>query len=124
MIPVATVIGIIYSRALSHLINQELHLHYAHVDGLAVTDEKMGPALSVTMRRDFCGNTISGLCLLSDAVMRLRHVKDESRYNFTHEILGEEESFFRGITMCDGSAAIPTISKTAVSKGDLLCYDM
>lgn len=63
----------------------------------------------------FCGNIISGLCLLSDAVMRLRHVelkdqvidvlvkrrslyimRDEARYNFTHEILGEEESSFRG----------------------------
>ncbi|XP_063858720.1 alpha-ketoglutarate-dependent dioxygenase alkB homolog 7, mitochondrial-like [Scylla paramamosain] len=63
----------------------------------------------------FCGNIISGLCLLSDAVMRLRHVelkdqvvdvlvkrrslyimRDEARYNFTHEILGEEESFFCG----------------------------
>ncbi|XP_045135841.1 alpha-ketoglutarate-dependent dioxygenase alkB homolog 7, mitochondrial-like isoform X2 [Portunus trituberculatus] len=27
----------------------------------------------------FCGNTISGLCLLSDAVMRLRHVKLEDQ---------------------------------------------
>lgn len=63
----------------------------------------------------FCGNIICGLCLLSDAVMRLRHVelkdqivdvllrrgslyimRDEARYNFSHEVLGEEESFFQG----------------------------
>ncbi|KAG0730377.1 Alpha-ketoglutarate-dependent dioxygenase alkB 7, mitochondrial [Chionoecetes opilio] len=72
----------------------------------------------------FCGNIICGLCLLSDAVMRLRHVdlkdqvvdvllrrgsfyimrqvEDETRYNFTHEVLGEEESFFRGVTVVRG----------------------
>lgn len=63
----------------------------------------------------FCGNIICGLCLLSDAVMRLRHVeqkdqvvdallkrrslyimRDDARYNYTHEVLGEEESFFKG----------------------------
>ncbi|XP_045593421.2 alpha-ketoglutarate-dependent dioxygenase alkB homolog 7, mitochondrial [Procambarus clarkii] len=61
----------------------------------------------------FCGNIICGLCLLSDAVMRLVHVdnkdqvvdillrrrslyvmKDESRYNYTHEVLGEKDSYF------------------------------
>ncbi|CAJ0605159.1 unnamed protein product [Cylicocyclus nassatus] len=64
----------------------------------------------------YCGDVISGLCLLSDAVMRLRHKdrKDElivdmlaprrglyrmgevGRYEFTHETLSNEESFFEG----------------------------
>ncbi|KAB7495774.1 Alpha-ketoglutarate-dependent dioxygenase alkB-like protein 7, mitochondrial, partial [Armadillidium nasatum] len=61
----------------------------------------------------FCGDTISGLCLLSDAVMRLVKdqennqvvdvllprralyiMKDDSRYKYTHEILGKESSYF------------------------------
>lgn len=61
----------------------------------------------------FCGDIISGLCLMSSAVMRLVHcenknqvvdvllprrslyvMKDASRYKFTHAILAEEESYF------------------------------
>ncbi|KAK4323555.1 hypothetical protein Pmani_005752 [Petrolisthes manimaculis] len=61
----------------------------------------------------FCGNIICGVCLLSDAVMRLVNVdhkdqivdvllqrcslyimKDQSRFNYTHEVLGDKESFF------------------------------
>uniref|UniRef100_A0A914ZTX0 Alpha-ketoglutarate-dependent dioxygenase AlkB-like domain-containing protein n=1 Tax=Parascaris univalens TaxID=6257 RepID=A0A914ZTX0_PARUN len=65
---------------------------------------------------DYCGDVISGMCLLSDAVLRLRHKdrKDElivdffvprrclyrmgeyGRYEFTHEVLGKDESFFNG----------------------------
>lgn len=64
----------------------------------------------------FCGNTICGLCLLSDAVMRLVNVedktqvvdimlwrrslylmKDAARYNYTHEVLGEKESHFGSV---------------------------
>jgi len=63
----------------------------------------------------FCGNIIAGLSLLSNSVMRLRHdvqrdfycdvylprlsiyvMKDFARYEFTHEILGEAESQFKG----------------------------
>ncbi|KAK7790223.1 hypothetical protein R5R35_014533 [Gryllus longicercus] len=63
----------------------------------------------------FCGNTIAGLSLLSDSVMRLVHhekkdlkvdallrrrslyiMKGVVRYNFTHEILGNDVSLFRG----------------------------
>ncbi|XP_064105353.1 uncharacterized protein LOC135214864 [Macrobrachium nipponense] len=66
----------------------------------------------------FCGNIISGVCLLSDAVMRLVHVnnkdqvidvmlprralyimRDGSRYNYTHEILEENKSFFGSIAV-------------------------
>jgi len=62
----------------------------------------------------FCGDTIAGLCLLSSCVMRLALEKDgskygdlhlpqrclyimkgQARYNFTHEVLKEEESFFK-----------------------------
>ena len=61
----------------------------------------------------FCGSTIAGLSLLSDSVMRLVHSKDkkkivdvllkrcslyimtgDARYNYTHEILGNDNSKF------------------------------
>ncbi|KAM3925438.1 alpha-ketoglutarate-dependent dioxygenase alkB homolog 7, mitochondrial [Leptodactylus fuscus] len=64
----------------------------------------------------FCGSTIAGICLLSDSVMRLVSVDNPeeradlllprrclyimsgvARYNFTHEILRGEESFFNGV---------------------------
>ncbi|XP_070779856.1 alpha-ketoglutarate-dependent dioxygenase alkB homolog 7, mitochondrial [Enoplosus armatus] len=63
----------------------------------------------------FCGNTIAGLSLLSDSIMRLVKedatnewldlllprrslyiLRDQARYNFTHEILKDEESVFNG----------------------------
>uniref|UniRef100_A0A915Q883 Alpha-ketoglutarate-dependent dioxygenase AlkB-like domain-containing protein n=1 Tax=Setaria digitata TaxID=48799 RepID=A0A915Q883_9BILA len=64
----------------------------------------------------YCGDVITGLSLLSDAVMRLRHKdkKDElivdlflqrrclyrmgefSRYEFYHEVLGKSQSYFMG----------------------------
>ncbi|KAJ9579112.1 hypothetical protein L9F63_024781 [Diploptera punctata] len=63
----------------------------------------------------FCGNTIAGLSLLSDSVMRLNHekekmmyadfllkrrslyiMKDVARYDYNHEILGADISVFRG----------------------------
>ncbi|KAM8973015.1 alpha-ketoglutarate-dependent dioxygenase alkB homolog 7, mitochondrial [Pelodytes ibericus] len=63
----------------------------------------------------FCGGTIAGICLLSSSVMRLiasdnpEHRADvllprrclyvlsgAVRYDFTHEILRDEESFFNG----------------------------
>ncbi|KAM4676228.1 alpha-ketoglutarate-dependent dioxygenase alkB homolog 7, mitochondrial isoform 1-T2 [Discoglossus pictus] len=63
----------------------------------------------------FCGSTIAGICLLSSSVMRLVSVdKNEdradlllprrclyilsgtARYKFTHEILRDEESIFKG----------------------------
>lgn len=64
----------------------------------------------------FCGNTIAGLSLLSDSVMRLVYnnnknlyanvllkrrslyiMKDCARYDYTHEILSNEHSEFNGI---------------------------
>lgn len=63
----------------------------------------------------FCGSTIAGLSLLSDSIMRLvkedaTHewldlllprrslyiLRDQARYNFTHEILKDEDSVFNG----------------------------
>lgn len=63
----------------------------------------------------FCGNTIAGLSLLSSSVMRLVHDKDKNRYadillkrrslyimkdairyEYSHEILPEAESKFKG----------------------------
>ncbi|CAL8120460.1 unnamed protein product [Orchesella dallaii] len=67
----------------------------------------------------FCGNTIAGLSLLSDSIMRLRHdvqkdfycdvflprlslyvMRDFVRYEFTHEILGEKDSTFKDKVIC------------------------
>ncbi|XP_028679324.2 alpha-ketoglutarate-dependent dioxygenase alkB homolog 7, mitochondrial [Erpetoichthys calabaricus] len=64
----------------------------------------------------FCGSTIAGICLLSSSVMRLISEKnptdvvdlllprrclyilrDEARYNYTHEILKDEESYFNDV---------------------------
>ncbi|XP_053194403.1 alpha-ketoglutarate-dependent dioxygenase alkB homolog 7, mitochondrial [Scomber japonicus] len=63
----------------------------------------------------FCGTTIAGLSLLSDSIMRLVKensssewldmllprrslyiLRDQARYDFTHEILKDEESVFNG----------------------------
>lgn len=63
----------------------------------------------------FCGDTIAGLSLLSDSIMRLVKedtpsewldlllsrrslyiLRDQARYKFTHEILKNEESVFNG----------------------------
>uniref|UniRef100_H3D508 AlkB homolog 7 n=1 Tax=Tetraodon nigroviridis TaxID=99883 RepID=H3D508_TETNG len=63
----------------------------------------------------FCGSTIAGINLLSDSVMRLVKendtsqwldlllprrslyiLRDQARYHFTHEILKEEQSVFKG----------------------------
>ncbi|VDN06260.1 unnamed protein product [Thelazia callipaeda] len=64
----------------------------------------------------YCGDVITGVCLLSDAVMRLKHknqtqelildlflqrrslyrIGEISRYEFYHEILGKAESYFMG----------------------------
>ncbi|XP_045469035.1 alpha-ketoglutarate-dependent dioxygenase alkB homolog 7, mitochondrial [Harmonia axyridis] len=62
----------------------------------------------------FCGNTIAGLSLLTDSVMKLVNdknkelyvdvllkrrslyvMKDEARYNYTHEILDNKNSIFK-----------------------------
>ncbi|XP_029914962.1 alpha-ketoglutarate-dependent dioxygenase alkB homolog 7, mitochondrial [Myripristis murdjan] len=64
----------------------------------------------------FCGSTIAGLSLLSDSIMRLVKegapsewldlllprrslyiLRDQARYDFTHEILKDEESVFHGL---------------------------
>ncbi|XP_023153322.1 alpha-ketoglutarate-dependent dioxygenase alkB homolog 7, mitochondrial [Amphiprion ocellaris] len=63
----------------------------------------------------FCGSTIAGLSLLSDSIMRLVKeddssewldlllsrrslyiLRDQARYQYTHEILKDEESVFNG----------------------------
>ncbi|NWY22330.1 ALKB7 dioxygenase, partial [Aphelocoma coerulescens] len=69
----------------------------------------------------FCGCTIAGLSLLSPSVLRLRSLQDPqdwlelllepgslyvlraaARYEFTHEILPDEESFFGGLRVPRG----------------------
>ncbi|KHJ75864.1 hypothetical protein OESDEN_24520, partial [Oesophagostomum dentatum] len=88
------------------------HLSYVHILDLH-KDGVIKPHIDSVR---YCGDIISGLCLLSDAVMRLRHKdrKDEliadmyvprrclyrmgevGRYEFTHETLSNEESYFNG----------------------------
>ncbi|XP_047500701.1 alpha-ketoglutarate-dependent dioxygenase alkB homolog 7, mitochondrial-like isoform X2 [Penaeus chinensis] len=92
--------------------NQDEKLALVHILDLAKTGVIKPHVDSIR----FCGNTICGLCLLSDAVMRLVNVedktqivdimlwrrslylmKDASRYNYTHEVLGEKESYFGSV---------------------------
>uniref|UniRef100_A0A1I7YRV5 2OG-FeII_Oxy_2 domain-containing protein n=1 Tax=Steinernema glaseri TaxID=37863 RepID=A0A1I7YRV5_9BILA len=86
------------------------HLTYVHILDLH-KDGKIKPHIDSVR---YCGDVITGISLLSDAVMRLRH-KDRpdewivdlllkrrslyklsgiGRYDFLHEVLGEEDSFF------------------------------
>ncbi|XP_026313471.1 alpha-ketoglutarate-dependent dioxygenase alkB homolog 7, mitochondrial [Hyposmocoma kahamanoa] len=86
-------------------------LPYAHVLDLAPAG-RIKPHVDAVR---FCGEVIAGLCLSSAAVMRLRHERDArlvldallprrclyvmrgtARYEFSHAVLGNEESFFRG----------------------------
>ncbi|CAN8177129.1 unnamed protein product [Coccothraustes coccothraustes] len=79
---------------------------------------RVGPHLDSTK---FCGCTIAGLSLLSPSVLRLRSLRDPrdhlelllnpgslyvlrgaARYEFTHEILGDPESFFGGLRVPRG----------------------
>lgn len=81
----------------------------------------------------FCGDTIAGLSLLSDSVMRLVHENDKTkvvdillkcrslyimrntaRYNFTHEILKKEDSVFNGAAVPRGRR-ISVICRSEVS---------
>lgn len=97
--------------------NQEEKLALMHILDLAKTGVIKPHVDSIR----FCGNTICGLCLLSDAVMRLVDVEDKtqivdimlwrrslylmrdaSRYNYTHEVLGEKESYFGSLPVPRG----------------------
>ncbi|XP_054271789.1 alpha-ketoglutarate-dependent dioxygenase alkB homolog 7, mitochondrial [Macrosteles quadrilineatus] len=85
-------------------------LHYVHILDLA-ENGYIKPHIDAVR---FCGNTIAGLSLLTDSVMRLVHDKDKTkvvdvllkrrslyvmrdtvRYDYTHEILAKEESKFQ-----------------------------
>ncbi|KAK6737900.1 hypothetical protein RB195_020164 [Necator americanus] len=88
------------------------HLTYVHILDLH-KDGVIKPHID-SIR--YCGDVITGVCLLSDAVMRLRHkdrknelivdlmlprrclyrMGEEGRYEFTHEVLSNEESMFNG----------------------------
>ncbi|KAK0395131.1 hypothetical protein QR680_001131 [Steinernema hermaphroditum] len=89
------------------------HLTYVHILDLH-KDGKIKPHID-SIR--YCGDVITGISLLSDAVMRLRH-KDKpdelivdlllkrrslyklsgiGRYDFMHEVLGEDESIFDNV---------------------------
>ncbi|VDN55367.1 unnamed protein product [Dracunculus medinensis] len=88
------------------------HLSYIHILDLH-EDGVIKPHID-SIR--YCGDVISGISLLSDAVLRLRHkdrkdelildilierrslyrIGDFSRYEFTHEVLSKNESFFMG----------------------------
>ncbi|VDO99949.1 unnamed protein product [Heligmosomoides polygyrus] len=88
------------------------HLTYVHILDLH-EDGVIRPHIDSVR---YCGDVVTGVCLLSDAVMRLRHkdrkdeliadlllprrclyrMGEEGRYDFTHEILANEESVFEG----------------------------
>ncbi|WKX96779.1 hypothetical protein Q1695_012879 [Nippostrongylus brasiliensis] len=88
------------------------HLTYVHILDLH-EDGVIRPHIDSVR---YCGDVITGVCLLSDAVMRLRHkdrkdelivdmllprrclyrMGEEGRYDFTHEVLSNDESFFDG----------------------------
>ncbi|XP_053319109.1 alpha-ketoglutarate-dependent dioxygenase alkB homolog 7, mitochondrial [Spea bombifrons] len=89
----------------------ESHLSLVHVLDL----KKEGYIKPHVDSVKFCGSTIAGICLLSGSVMRLVSVENPEdradlllprrclyvlsgavRYDFTHEILRDEESFFNG----------------------------
>ncbi|CAL8105950.1 unnamed protein product [Orchesella dallaii] len=88
-------------------------LRFVHILDLAMT-EVIKPHID-----SFCGNTIAGLSLLSDSIMRLRHdvqkdfyrdgflsrlspyvMREFVRYEFTHEILGEKTSKLKDKVIC------------------------
>ncbi|CAJ0963230.1 unnamed protein product, partial [Mesorhabditis belari] len=89
------------------------HLTYVHILDLH-KDGVIKPHID-SIR--YCGDIITGLSLLSDCVMRLRHKDDKEgkvvdlllerrslyhlahlgRYDFSHEILNESESIFNGM---------------------------
>ncbi|XP_065213644.1 alpha-ketoglutarate-dependent dioxygenase alkB homolog 7, mitochondrial [Planococcus citri] len=81
----------------------------------------------------FCGNTIAGISLLSDSIMRLimeenKSIKldvllprrslyimrDDVRFKFTHEILKKDESVFKGMKI-DRGRRISIICRNEVS---------
>ncbi|KAH9404003.1 Alpha-ketoglutarate-dependent dioxygenase alkB 7, mitochondrial [Tyrophagus putrescentiae] len=87
------------------------HIKYVHILDIA-KDGFIKPHVDSVR---FCGDTISGISLLSDSVMRLALEQDkavfvdillnrrslyimrgDSRYKFTHEILDDKTSYFRG----------------------------
>ncbi|XP_063704368.1 alpha-ketoglutarate-dependent dioxygenase alkB homolog 7, mitochondrial [Culicoides brevitarsis] len=119
----------ILNRVLETAFPQESVLPHVHVLDLA-EDGHIKPHVDSVR---YCGTTISGISLLSDAVMRLVRIDEKeykdnaeyrnqpsplgekgfyvdvllkrrslyimsytSRYNFTHEVLGNEKSVFKG----------------------------
>ena len=89
----------------------ETPLPHIHILDLEATGE-IKPHIDAVR---FCGNTIAGLSLLSDSVFRLVHdkrpdlvcdyllkrrslyvMRSTARYEFTHAILGQNESMFSG----------------------------
>lgn len=89
-------------------------LHLGHIHVLDISKEGYIKAHVDSIR--FCGDTITGLSLLSSSVMRLVNEEDKSqvadillerrslyvmkgaaRYKFTHEVLQDKCSYFRGI---------------------------
>ncbi|KAI0217628.1 hypothetical protein LSAT2_030632 [Lamellibrachia satsuma] len=87
------------------------HIAYVHVLDLMPSGYIKAHVDSVR----FCGSTIAGMCLLSSSIMRFVNEKDKfkyvdvllkqrslyvmrdrARYEYTHEILAAEQSYFRG----------------------------
>ncbi|KAK9892391.1 hypothetical protein WA026_019842 [Henosepilachna vigintioctopunctata] len=90
---------------------QVAQLKHVHILDLA-KDGYIKPHIDAVR---FCGDTIAGLSLLTDGIMKLVHdknkdlyaniflrrrslyvMKNSARYNYTHEILSNENSIFKG----------------------------
>ncbi|ESO07373.1 hypothetical protein HELRODRAFT_76748 [Helobdella robusta] len=85
----------------------------------------------------FCGDTITGLCLLTSCVMRFVNVDDQSkyadvllpryslyymknaaRYKFTHEVLPNDLSKFKGLQVQRSRRIVVLLRNKPVIKGD------
>lgn len=97
--------------------NKTPPLSLVHVLDLAV-DGEIKPHVDAVR---FCGDRLGGLSLMSDSVMRLVNVNDsskladlylprrslyilsnEARYEFTHAILPQKDSYFNGLSVNKG----------------------
>lgn len=89
-----------------------------HIDAVRVSCSNLFAFLEFLLSFvfQFCGDTIAGLSLLTDSVMRLVHGKNKdfyadvflkrrslyiltgtARYDYTHEILPTDIGFFKGV---------------------------
>ncbi|KAM8845300.1 alpha-ketoglutarate-dependent dioxygenase alkB homolog 7, mitochondrial isoform 1-T1 [Spinachia spinachia] len=99
-----------------HIDSVKVGFLFGHIYDILSTPSGNIPLRALTsVLLKFCGSTIAGLSLLSDSIMRLVKedstdewmdlllprrslyiLRDQARYDFTHQILKDEESVFNG----------------------------